>query len=337
MTAPDEPSPAVVLDGLFAYLRTAALAAGIRLDVFTAIGEGAATPATLAARTGAAERGLRALCDTLVVHGLLLKRPDGTYALTPSAATFLDRRSPACMGSTVGFLASPELLEMVLRDPAAYVRNGGAPGLAAIAPEHPMWVKFARAMAPFAAPLASGVADWAVAQGVAPRRVLDVSASHGLFGLAFARRFPDCTVSALDWAPVLEVAKENVAAAGLSERFRWIAGSAFEVPLEGPYDVILLPNFLHHFDMAGCVTLLRRMRGALSPGGLVLAPEFVPEEDRVSPPMPATFAFVMLATTPAGNAYTRAEFAEMLRQAGFGGADFAPLAPAPQTLMIGRA
>lgn len=335
MSAPDEASPTVVLDGFFAYLRTAALAAGIRLDVFTAIGEGAATPAALSARTGAAERGLRALCDTLVVHGLLLKQPDGAYALTPSAAAFLDRRSPTFMGSIEGFLASPELMGMILQDPAAYVRNGGATGLAAIAPENPIWVKFARAMAPFAAPLAAGVADWVVAQGRAPKRVLDVSASHGLLGLEFARRFPGCTVSALDWAPVLEVARENVAAAGLSDRFHWIAGSAFEAPLDGPYDAILLPNFLHHFDMPGCVALLRRMRGALSPGGLVLAPEFVPEEDRVSPPMPAMFAFVMLATTPAGNAYTRAEYTEMLRQAGFG-ADFAPLPPTPQTLVIGR-
>jgi hypothetical protein len=240
------------------------------------------------------------------------------------------------MGAVEGFLASPEIMGMILQDPVAYVRNGGAPGLATIAPENPVWVKFARAMAPFVAPVAAATADWAMAQGIAPKRVLDVSASHGLFGLEFARRFPDCTITGLDWAPVLEVARENVAAAGLSDRFRWIAGSAFEVPLEGPYDLILLPILLPQFDMAGCVALLRRMRGALSPGGLVLAPEFVPEEDRVSPPMPAAFAFVMLATTPAGNAYTRTEFAEMLRQAGFGGAEFAPLPPAPQTLVIGR-
>lgn len=76
----------------------------------------------------------------------------------------------------------------------------------------------------------------------------------------------------------------------------------------GPYDLILMPNFLHHFDAAGCVALLRCARGALAPGGLVLAPEFGAEEDCSGPPLAVMCAFIMLATPPAGTTYTGASW-----------------------------
>ncbi len=111
------------------------------------------------------------------------------------------------------------MLALVLSDPVAYVRRGGAEGLAAVAPENPIWVKFARAMVPFAAPIAAATADRVAARRLAPRRVLDLAAGHGLFGLG---------VPALDWAPVLAVARANAGAAGLPACWRWIEGSAFE-------------------------------------------------------------------------------------------------------------
>src|SRR5262245_66444507 len=93
-----EPSISRVYDALTGYQRSAALKAAIDLDVFTAIGEGADTAAALAARSGAAERGVRALCNRLVADRLLVT-DRGRYRLTPTAAAFLDRRSPAYAGS----------------------------------------------------------------------------------------------------------------------------------------------------------------------------------------------------------------------------------------------
>src|SRR2546428_13893814 len=88
------PSPELIFDTLNAYQKTAALRGAIELDLFTAIGEGADTAASLARKLALSERGARILCDYLVVLGLLGKQSD-RYALTPDSATFLDRRSPA--------------------------------------------------------------------------------------------------------------------------------------------------------------------------------------------------------------------------------------------------
>ena len=91
-------------------------------------------------------------------------------------------------------------------------------------------------------------------------------------------------MTALDWPEVLPVAEGHARSAGLGPRFRAIGGSAFETPLGADWDVVLLANFLHHFDPPTCEGLLRRVRESLAPGGVVALVEFVPNEDRVSPP-----------------------------------------------------
>jgi cyclopropane fatty-acyl-phospholipid synthase-like methyltransferase len=83
------------------------------------------------------------------------------------------------------------------------------------------------------------------------------------------------------------------------------------------YDYVLLTNIFHHFDPSTCEKLMKRVHAALKPGGQAITVEFVPNEDRVSPAMPAMFSLVMLATTDAGDAYTLPEYEQMFRNAGF--------------------
>jgi 2-polyprenyl-3-methyl-5-hydroxy-6-metoxy-1,4-benzoquinol methylase len=332
MTAP---SPANFVNRLFfGYQNAAALKAALELDVFTGIGSGALDAAALAAKHDASPRGIAALCDSLVVMGFLEKSSAG-YSLTPDAAVFLDRKSPACIAGIHEFMASPELVAMMFEDPAGAVRRGGTPGLANISPDNPIWIRFAKSMGPFMELDAKLVADHAGEPP--PRRVLDIAASHGLFGLAFARRFPDCHVTGLDWGAVVAVARENANAAGVGDRYHTIVGSAFEVDWGKGYDIVLLPNFLHHFDRAGCAKILHLAHAALAPNGRVAIVEWVPNEDRVSPPVPALFAMTMLLSTPSGATYTGAELSAMLTEAKFEPPEIIPLLPTPLTLVMARA
>jgi ubiquinone/menaquinone biosynthesis C-methylase UbiE len=320
-------------DAMMAYQKTAAVTAAVKLDVFTLIGSGASTCDALSEKTGASRRGLRILCDFLTVIGLLRKE-GSAYALTPASGRYLDRASPAAMGGTIDFLAAPEMLRLVLGDPVSYVRQGGSSGLANLAPDNAIWVRFAKAMTPLASLTAKRTASFAATLAGPPRQVLDVAAGHGLYGIEIARKFPDAVVTAIDWAGVLDLARANAEAAGVGGRYRTIAGSAFDVDWGSGYDLVLLANFLHHFSREDCVRILRKVRSGLSPNGKVLAIDFVPGADRVSPPMPAAFAFWMLATTPSGDAYTAGDLDEIAREAGFGGATARPLKPTPETLVM---
>jgi O-methyltransferase domain len=95
----------------------------------------------------------------------------------------------------------------------------------------------------------------------------------------------------------------------------------------------LLTNFLHHFDRATCINLLSRAHRAISTGGRVLAVEMVPNDDRVTPPFPAMFAYMMLGSTPSGDAYTASDLEDMGRQAGFSRMLFKTAEPTPETLV----
>ena len=327
----EEISPDLFMDAVLAFQQTAAIKAALELDLFTQIAKGDVTAERLAEATRAEVRGVRILCDYLTVRGHLEKQ-DQQYRLTPSSAAFLDRGAPLWMGDVVGYLAAPEMMDLFLGDPAAYVRNGGSIGLANNAPDHPIWVKFARAMGQSRIPVASKVASELAV--FSPRTVLDVGAGHGMFGVAIAQAIPGTEVTAVDWQGVLEVARENAEAAGVSQRYRTVAGSAFDADWGSGFDLVLMANFLHQLDRDGCVALLRKARDSLVSGGRAAVVEFLPNEDRVSPRYPAMFAFQMLGSTPGGNAYTARELTEMGKAAGFAKMTAMPLPPTPQSLVL---
>ena len=323
--SPKAPSPEAIFDTLVAYQRSAALEGAINLDLFSAIAAGATSIAALARHCGASERGLRSICDYMVVAGFLTK--SGTeYALTPETAKYLDKGSPDYLGSITDFLHSPDL-QSAFRDVAGAVRKGGTllekGGL--MAPDHDAWTKFARAMAPMAAAQGGALANLLAGLDRAPIRVLDVAAGHGLYGIALAKRWPRARIVLQDWPKVLAVAEENVRSAGLESRFTALPGDAFEIDLGEQYDTILLTNILHHFDPPTCVRLLRKTRAGLVPGGVAVTIESVVNPDRVSPPMAGAFSLVMLVATAAGDAYTLAELAGMFREAGYSRSEIHPL------------
>lgn len=332
----DAPSPDLFFQSVSGYQRTEALRAAVELGLFTAIAEGGSTVEALAERCSVSEKGVRVLCDYLTVVGFLVKT-ESRYALTPSTARFLDRRSPAYMGGTLEFLLS-EHVRGGFANLLGAIRQGGtvqsAEGLAD--PEHPAWIAFARAMMPMMAPVAQRTAQLVDRPLDAALEALDIAAGHGLYGIEVGKRFPRARITGLDWPRVLEVARDNAGRAGLAARYATISGDAFEVELGRGYDVVLIPNFLHHFGFDACVRFLRRVHAALAPDGVAVTVEFVPNPDRVSPPFPAMFALSMLAHTGAGDAYTFAELDDMLRQAGFTHSTVHSLEPTAQQAIVSR-
>lgn len=329
-----EVSPAHLFDTINSFHRTAAIKAAIELEIFTAIAEGNSTAQAIASRCGTAERGARILCDYLVIIGFLTKE-NGKYGLTPDSAVFLDRRAPTYVGRAVEFLLTPTLTSG-FEDLAAAVRKGGTtlPDQGSVTPDHPVWVKFAQAMAPLMSLPAQLIADAVPTDPNRDVKVLDIAAGHGIFGIAFAQRNPRLHVTGLDWPNVLEVAKGNAQAAGIGNRYTTLPGSAFDVDFGTDYDVILLTNFLHHFDPPTCEKVISKVHSALREGGRAVTLEFIPNDDRVSPPGSAAFSLIMLGTTPSGDAYTFSDLEGMFRRSGFTRSEFRPLAPTMQQLVV---
>jgi predicted nicotinamide N-methyase len=256
------PSPARFFDTITAYQRTAALKAAIDLDLFTAVGEGLKTVPELAKRCPASERGMRVLCDLMVIGGFLTKS-ENRYHPTAESTVFLDKKSLAYVGSATRFLASPLVTEG-FKDLAAVVRSGGPLSDQRVSEgENPAWVDFARSMAPLAHPVAQETEK--LVRTDEEIRVLDVAAGHGLFGIAVAQRNPKAKIVALDWASVLTVTKENAERFGVSDRYTLLPGDALEVACGTGFDVVLVPNLLHQWDQATIHRFLRKVHSRPGP------------------------------------------------------------------------
>jgi hypothetical protein len=235
-----EPS---IFETALAYQATAALTVAVKLDVFSLIGAGSSTVDALALAADASPRGLRILCDYLTVIGLLHKQ-GSNYSLTPAARRFLDRSSPLLMGDCVDFLAAPEMLALVLDDPVSYVRRGG--GRSVSHRSRPSdWVRFARAMAPFAAPTAKRAPAHVATLPQPPRTVLDVAAGRGLYGIEL-RAVPATLVTAVDWAGSSRL-RRRMRGCRVDDRFRTVVGGAFDVEWEGSSISFCWRTF-HYFD-----------------------------------------------------------------------------------------
>ena len=333
MTDTSRPSPELFFRTLWAYQQTAVLRAAIDLDVFSAIAGGAATAEEIGVAIEASARGTRMLCDYLAMLGFLVKTGE-RYSLTADSAMFLVRQSPAYLGGTLEFLMSDEIVRNQ-EHLAAAVRKGGVARDEGntVSEENPVWERFARAMAPMMAPAAAAIAGILRVADAGPQRVLDIAAGHGMFGIAIAQANPRADVVAVDWPKVLSVAAENAARLGVQARHHLAPGDAFAVDWGGGFHLALVTNFLHHFDVPTCTAFLRKVRASLEDGGRVAVLEFVPNEDRLGPPIPAGFAITMLAGTPGGDAYTFSELSGMFRDAGFGDIVRYDL-EGPQTLVV---
>jgi hypothetical protein len=331
---PPGPSPALFFDTVNAYQRTEALRAAIELDLCTHIAAGRSTAAEMAEACTADPRGVRILADYLVIVGFLRKDGD-RYELTPDADAFLNRTSPAYLGGAMEFLLA-DLLRDCFRHLTAAVRKGGTATSAegTVSHDNPIWVAFARAMGPVMRLPASLLVDLVGGDRGRELRVLDVAAGHGLFGVALAEQFPRAHVTALDWPNVLAVAEENAKRAGVADRHTLRPGSAFDADWGGPYDVVLLTNFFHHFDLPTCTELAKKAYATLAPGGRAVTLEFIPAADRVTPPETAGFALTMLATTARGDAYTFAEYDRVFADAGFRRSEFHSLPPTAQQAVV---
>ncbi|HTB15773.1 MAG TPA: class I SAM-dependent methyltransferase [Bryobacteraceae bacterium] len=325
-------NPGIIFETMTAYQRSAALKAAVDLDLFTQIAKGNLTADALAAATSASKRGVRILCDFLVIIGLLSKEGD-QYSLGLEARVFLNRESPAYFGSATRFILDPKLMAP-FASLTEIVKNGRTtlPEEGTVSYDNPIWVEFAEAMGPMQFMASQEIAG--MVAGAGAQNVLDIAAGHGLFGIAIAQRNPEAKVTALDWANVLAVAEQNAKKMGVADRVTMLPGDAFALEFGGPYDLVLVTNFFHHFDKPTCEGLMEKIYAVLKPGGRCATLDFVPNDDRVTPPAAASFAMMMLGSTASGDAYTMAEYETMFGKAGFASSEMTRLEKSPGALIV---
>jgi demethylspheroidene O-methyltransferase len=203
-----------------------------------------------------------------------------------------------------------QLPSTLLREYWAYARNGAPSGLAAEGTSD-----YTALMAGSQALVAGEIL--AAHDLGAYRCVLDVGGGNGQFLRSALTATPGLQAMLFDLPTVAHSSRAHFDAAGLSSRVQITGGDFFKDPLPSGADVVTLVRVLHDHDDEPALQLLRAIRRALPPGGLLLIAEPMGSDGVAERVADAYFGFYLLAMGQ-GRARSPAQISALLAAAGFG-------------------
>jgi len=150
------------------------------------------------------------------------------------------------------------------------------------------------------------------------RRLVDVGGGNGTNAMALASHFPNLHATVFDAPSVCQIARHNVASAGMASRVDAVAGDCFEDDFPANVDCILFCHFFTIWSEDKNRYLLRKAYDALAPGGSVIVFNMMQSDDETGPLTAAMGSpyFLTLATGE-GMLYTWREYQTWMRDAGF--------------------
>ncbi len=295
------------------YAAARILHTAVTLGLFDRLEASGRSGAAIAAAAGTDARATELLLNALVAMRLVRKDGD-LFRETEVSRNFLGSASPTSYADFVRFDAS---LWPLWGDLAETVRTGRParqPDMFQSSPEDT--ARFIDAMASIvrARGDARVLADTLDLAGV--RRLLDVGAGPGTYAIELCRRHPELRATLFDLPGTLAVARKYVEASGVADRIDLVAGDYLRDPLPDGHDLVFLSNVIHGEDEDGNRGLMRKIHGALVPGGRLMIKDHVTDESGTSPAPAAIFSIAMLLFTR-GRDYAFAEIRDWLSTAGF--------------------
>ena len=294
-----------------------AIVLALRLGIFDALGDGSLAGREMAHKTGTDERGITILLDFLESCGYV-RSIDGRYRNTALTKKWLLSTSPTNLADMVRTWN-----DYIFRFWGEYIedsiRNGKPPmTLYEWFDKRPdSW----RIFNSFEMAAAHWVGENVVNAVVLPpkaRRLLDIGGGHGLYSIMFCRKYPQLSATIFDSHEPLNTARENINVEKMGDRISVKEGDFWVDAFGQGNDVALLFNIIHHHTPEKNVELLRKIRNALNPGGVIVI--FDQLSDMISGPFNTAtirfFALVYLAMF-GGRTYSRKEVRDWLGQVGF--------------------
>lgn len=313
-------------DGLYAVdLLTAAI---VELDLFTWLADHPSSAEDVCAHFGLQTRPADVLLTLCVARGYLARRQTAegdVYVVTEVGREHLTASSPWNLAPYFASLRERPLVHdfvQVLRTgrPAGWAGANGARDWHAAMADEAFARRFIAAMDCRGLYLGEALTR-AVDLG-ASRRLLDVGGGSGIYACAFAARHPSLHATVLDQSPVDAVAARLIAARGFAARVDVTAADFLADPWPTGYDVHLLSNVLHDWDLPVVRQLLAASAHSLTAGGLLVIHDAFLDGDKAGPVAVAEYSCLLMHSTQ-GRCYGTAELEALLDAEGFGACTFA--------------
>jgi SAM-dependent methyltransferase len=236
--------------------------AACRLGVFECLAEGPATAEEVADQLGLHGEGARTLLAALNGFGYV-RHKRGQYRNSKQTTRWLLRDSKRSVRDSLEFFGD---LWDRLEGLESLVRTGEIARLHDAEADPQFWRRYMRALGSPAKILAREVLR-KVKLDRPPARLLDVGGGHGMFSVAFCRRYEGLRAEVLDLPPACVWGREMVEEEGCSESVTFKEGDFRDGDWGSGYDLVFLFNVIHNATVAESQRMIEHAFAALTPGG----------------------------------------------------------------------
>ena len=309
MTA-EELNPGKILQLSGSYWETCTLHAGVKLDVFTIIGNDHLRGEDVADKLNGDKRGVKTLLNALSAMDFLVKK-ENIYSNTKLSLTFLSKDSSQYMGHII--MHHHNLTDSWNRLDVA-VQSGSAVRRRASNTDEEQRENFLMGMFNLAMNLAPVLVPKVDFSG--RRHLLDLGGGPGTYAIHFCMNNPRLKATVYDLPTTRPFAEKTIAKFNLQNRIDFKDIDYLEEKIKGIYDVAWLSHILHGEGPEECRKVIGKAVSALEPGGMILIHDFILNNNMDGPLFPALFSLNMLLGTPAGQSYSEKQISDMLSEAG---------------------
>jgi len=321
--------PQPIISAYWGMAISRCLLVAVRLGVFDALAEGPRTAAEVATATGCDPMGMETLLNALNGFGYL-RRKTGRYRLTPVSKKWLPRSSSSSMQDALLFMFD---IWEGLGGMEDCLRTGQTGIFHDLNKPAEFWSRYLRALAIFAKYVGKEIAG-KVKPASPPQRLLDVGGGHGLYSVAFCKKFSTLQAEVLDLPPACGEGRQLVEEAGYSERVSFREGDFIQADWGEGYDLVLLFNIIHTVPVPAGRKLIAQAFQSLRPGGKVVILDSEHPGSQGDLSAAAGFNELFFFLINGTRVYPERQIREWLEQAGFSRLQKKRLLRMPMTLFL---
>jgi SAM-dependent methyltransferase len=259
-----EINPDLVYDLFGGIFKPNFIRLALELDVFTPLAAGPTNAKQVAAFCHCDTFGIKSLLDYLCSLEVL-ECHGNSYALTPTAATFLVQGRKAYVGDMISLYTDKALFDNIQQS----LRSGKPSSLG----ENYVQDAWLESYLPWRIP--KSLEMWQAA-GIMTGyqeslRVLDIACGCAIKSLALAQVSPNARVTCLDNAEVLVVARDLAERMGVQSQVVFKPANLLDADFgENQFDAALSGQITHYLTKAQNANLFQRVYSALSPKGIIV-------------------------------------------------------------------
>ncbi len=321
--------PTTLVEAIYGATLCKILVVGTRLGIFDVLIKGGMTADEIANATDCDPKALRTLLNALNGFGLLARR-QGRYSNSRKAVKWFTKSSSSSIRDSVLFISV--IVEM-LENMEQTIKIGKAENFHYLNKSPQFWETYLRGLASFA-PISSREIVRKSRLSRKPQRLLDIGGGHGVYSIAFCRKYPELEATVLDLPPAVAQGKKIVAEKGYQDRIRFIEGDLRHVDWGREYDVVLIFNIIHTMSVEEAQQVFTRAYQSLMPGGTIVLLDSEHAGGKGNLSTAAGFGEIMFFVLANAQAYPETTIREWITTAGFTNLRKRKLLTVPMTLFL---